>query len=164
MKKNARRFWMVTAICGGTALLFLALYWSGYEPLQKLEYYTQDLRTRLGVKTPVDPRLVLVGIDRATYASDFDEKEVQADPTLQLMQRNFPWSRAVWATVIQRLADAGAKVIVLDLIFSGQGEGDEALRQVLDKYKDKVVIGSNFRDLEADRGRNSMVLDVPNAS
>ena len=164
MKKNARRFWMVTAICGGTALLFLALYWHGYEPLQKLEYYTQDLRTRLGVKTPIDPRLVLVGIDRATYASEFDEKEVQADPTLKLLQGNFPWSRAVWAEMVQRLADAGAKVIVLDLIFSGQGEGDDALRQVLDKYKDRVVIGSNFRDLSADRGRESLVLDAPNAS
>ncbi len=155
---------MVTAICGGMALLFLALYSRGYEPLQKLEYYTQDLRTRFGVKTPVDPRLVLIGIDRATYAADFDDKDIQADPTLKLLQKNFPWSRAVWAGMIQRLADAGAKVIVLDLIFAGQGEGDEALRQALDKYKDKVVIGSNFRDLTADRGRNSLTLDLPNAS
>ncbi len=164
MKKNVRRFWMVTAICGGTALLFLLLVGRGYEPLQKLEYYTQDLRTRLGVKTPVDPRLVLVGIDRATYASDFDEKDIQADPTLKLLQKNFPWSRTVWAEMIQRLADAGAKVIVLDLIFAGEGEGDEALRQALDKYKDRVVIGSNFRDLTADRGRSSLTLDLPNAS
>ncbi len=157
---------MVTAICGGTALLFLALYWRGYEPLQKLEYYTEDLRTRLGVKTPVDPRLVLIGIDRPSDAGcDFDDGvEIQANPDLQLLQRSFPWSREVWARLIQRLADAGAKVIVVDLIFSGQGEGDDALKAVLDKYRDQVVIGANFRDLRADRGKDSLTLDVPNAS
>src|SRR5690242_16545803 len=128
MKKSASRFWIVTAICAGTALLFLALYWRGYEPLQKLEFYTQDLRTRYGEKTPVDSRLVLIGIDRASYASDFSETELKSDPTLQLLGRNFPWSRAVWAGLIQRLADAGAKAIVLDLVFAGEGEDDPALK------------------------------------
>jgi len=46
MKKNARHLWIVSAICGGTALLFIALLWRGdeYEPLQKLEFFTQDMR------------------------------------------------------------------------------------------------------------------------
>ncbi|MDB6018308.1 MAG: hypothetical protein JWR19_2797 [Pedosphaera sp.] len=163
MKKSASRFWIVTAIGAGTALLCLALYWRGYEPLQKLEFYTQDLRTRYGKKSPIDPRLVLIGIDRASYASDFTEAEFQSSPALQPLRGNFPWSRTVWANLIQRLADSGAKVIVLDLIFAGQGEGDDVLKQVLEKYKDRVVIGGNFRDLKSDRGA-SLTLDLPNAS
>lgn len=163
MKKSTRRFWMVTAICGGTALLFFLLVRFGYEPLQHLEYYTQDLRARLGVKTPIDPRLVLIGIDRSSYAADITEEESHASPTLQLLRKNYPWSRAVWAEAIQRLADAGAKVIVLDLVFAAEGDGDDAFQRVLDKYKERVVIGFNIREVETDRGR-SLTLDVPNAS
>ena len=65
--------------------------------------------------------------------------------------------------MIQRLADAGARVIALDLVFAGQSDGDDALKEVLDKYRDRVVIGSNIRDLKSDRGI-TMTLDVPNAS
>ena len=79
---------MVTAICGGTAALFFALALTGYEPLQRLEYFTQDIRSRLGTKTPVDPRLVLIGIDRPAY--DFADDEVRTDPTLGCLRKNFP--------------------------------------------------------------------------
>ncbi len=156
---------MVTAICGGTALLFLTLVWTRtqLDSLLRLEAYTQDMRMVFGERTPVDPNLVLIGIDQPEYSSFFSEEELQADPSLRLLLKSFPWSRAVWAHLIQRLGDAGAKVIALDLLFGGQGDGDEELRAALDKYKDRVVIGSNFHDLKSDRG-NSLTLDVPNAS
>ena len=163
MKKNARRFWTVTAICGGTALLFLVMVWDGFDPLQKLEFYTQDVRATLGVKTPVDPRLAFIGIDRTEYKSLFSEEKLKAYPALQLLQMTYPWSRAVWADLVQRLAEAGAKVIILDLYFGGTKEGDDALRQVLNTYKDRVVVSANFHDLKSDRV-DSMTLDLPNIS
>lgn len=159
---------MVTAICGGTALLFLLMVWSGgvhykeVESLQWLEFYTQDKRAVLGVKTPVDPRLVLIGIDKTEY-SDFTPDEIAANPTLKFLRRPYPWPRAVWADLITRLADGGAKVIVLDLYFGAEGDGDDALKQALDKYKDRVVIGSNLHDLASDRG-DTLNLDLPNPS
>ncbi len=149
---------MVTATCGGTAALFFALALAGYEPLQRLEYFTQDIRSRLGTKTPVDPRLVLIGIDRPAY--DFSDDEVRTNPTLGYLRKNFPWSRAVWAETIRRLADAGAKVIVVDLLLAAEGDGDDALREVLDKYREHVVIGCNIHRLESNRG-DSFVMDVP---
>ncbi len=155
---------MVTAICGGTALLFLLLGWANIEvaSLTSLEAYTKDLRATYGLKTPVDTNLVLIGIDRPAYLY-FSDAELQEDPTLQLLQKAFPWSRTVWAALITKLADAGAKVIVLDLVFGGQGDGDEAMKQALDKYRDHVVIGLNLHDLKSDRGM-SMTQDVPNPS
>ncbi len=164
MKKSAARFWIVSAICAGTALLWVLMYCNHAQTPQELEFYSQDWRTRFGNKTPIDPRLVLIGIDRPSYGTDFSAEELASDPTLPLLTRNFPWSRAVWAVLIQRLADAGAKVIVLDLVFSGQGEGDDAFKQVLDKYRDRVVIGANFRDVKSDGGKESLTLDLPNAS
>jgi len=42
--------------------------------------------------------------------------------------------------LITKLADAGAKTIVIDLVFAAPKEGDDTLRRVLDKYRDGVVI------------------------
>jgi len=130
--------------------------------LEEAEHYTQDVRTRLGRKTPVDPRLVLIGIDRPLYeASDFGEEVLQSTPVLRELQKNFPWSRAVWAELIEKLAGAGAKVIAFDLVFASPNEGDEALRQALEKHKDKVVIGCSLSPQKTDRG-NVLQLLAPN--
>ncbi|HEX3798374.1 MAG TPA: adenylate/guanylate cyclase domain-containing protein [Verrucomicrobiae bacterium] len=163
-KKHNRRFWVVTAICGGTALLFLMLGWThnNLSSLVGLEAYTEDLRATYGTKTPIDPQLVLIGIDKPAYL-DYSDDELKQDPTLRLLQTSFPWSRAVWADLITHLCDAGAKVVVLDLVFGGQGEGDEAMKAAMDKYRDHVVIGCNIHDVKTDRGI-SMTLDVPNPS
>ncbi len=164
MKKQTRRFWMVTAICGGIAGLFLMLVVTGKEipSLLSLEAYTEDLRTTYGAKTPVDDRLVLIGIDKPAYL-DYSDEELKEDPALGLLQTSFPWSRAVWADLITRLSEAGAKVIVMDLVFGGQGEGDEAMKAAMNKYRDHVVIGCNIHDIKTDRGL-SMTLDIPNPS
>ena len=81
---------------------------------------------------------------------------------LRDLQNNFPWSRAVWARLIEKLSDAGAKVIVFDLVFASQGDGDEALRQALEKYKDRVVIGYNINVGSTERGEVRELL-LPNS-
>jgi len=43
----------------------------------------------------------------------------------------WPWSRAVHARLIEKLCDAGAKVIAIDLVFAAELEGDDALHQAL---------------------------------
>lgn len=152
MNTIRKRLTVVFVLCAASALLVGVLHRLGFVPLAEAEFYTQDWRTRLGTKTTVDPRLVLIGIDRASYAGDLDPAEVRRAPVLGLLEENFPWSRAVWATLIDKLATAGARVIIVDLIFSAPGRDDAALRRVLDKYRDRVVIGCNFSDLETGRG------------
>src|SRR4051812_26343998 len=71
-------------------------------PLIEAENYIQDWFVRRGRKSPADPRLVLIGIDRASYAQDILPAEAEADPVLAVLRGNFPWSRAVWATLIER--------------------------------------------------------------
>src|ERR1017187_7311063 len=111
MKPAAKRPVIVLAICGTVTLVFLTLWLRGFVPLQQMEFFAQDWQTRLGRKTPVDDRLVLIGIDKPVYSSDFSDAELQREPVLRDLQRNFPWSRAVWARLIEKLDDAGAKVI-----------------------------------------------------
>ena len=162
MKSPARRSLIVLAICGVYTLAAVGLWRHGFVPFQQMEFFAQDWQTRLGPKTPMDDRLVLIGIDKPVYASDFSDRELEREPVLRDLQNNFPWSRAVWARLIEKLSDAGAKVIVFDLVFASQGDGDEALRQALEKYKDRVVIGYNINVGSTERGEVRELL-LPNS-
>ncbi len=148
---SRRARWLAIMMGTGTVTL-AALYFLGFTPLLGLEYYSQDLRARLGRKTPADPRLVFLGIDQASYHDILLESEIQDSPILKELAKTFPWSRAVWAALIERLCNAGAKVVALDLLFAAPGDGDDALQATLEKFRDRVVIGSNFTDLQGDQG------------
>src|SRR5882757_1808291 len=163
MKPANKRPLIVLAICAVCTLPFLILWARGFVPLQEMEFFAQDWQTRLGRKTPVDDRLVLIGIDKPVYSSDFSDEEIQREPVLKDLQNNFPWSRAVWARLIEKLSDAGAKVIVFDLVFASQSDGDDALHQALEKYKDRVVIGYNINVTKTDRGETRELL-LPNST
>ena len=161
MKSAAKRTPVVLIICAACTLLFGVLWRYDFPPLHSLETYTEDLQTRLGRKTPYDNRLVLIGIDKEVYGpTDFSAAEVKDEPTLALLQQNYPWSRAVWARLIQKLGDAGARVIVFDLVFLAPGPGDEQLKQALEKYGDRVVIGYSIADTHPDQ-RGFIELQFP---
>lgn len=140
----------------------LGLWRRGFVPLQQMEFFAQDWQTRLGRKNPVDDRLVLIGVDKPVYLSDFSDEELQREPVLRHLQNNFPWSRAVWARLIEKLAAAGAKVIVFDLVFAAPADGDAELQLALDKYRDRVVIGYNLSAGKTERGNFSELL-LPHA-
>jgi adenylate cyclase len=161
MKPASKRPLIVLAICAAVTLVFLFLWARGFDPLRQVEFSVQDWQVRQGRKTPVDDRLVLVGIDKPIYSADFSDAELQGEPVLTNLQNSFPWSRAVWARLIGKLSDAGAKVIVFDLVFASQLDGDDELHQALEKYKDRVVIGYNINIGKTDRG-NSSELQLPN--
>jgi adenylate cyclase len=131
-------------------------------PLTDAENYIQDFFARHGRFTPANTNLVLIGIDQPVYSSSFSDAELQREPVLRDLQGNFPWSRAVWARLIEKLSDAGAKTIAIDLVFAAASDGDAELRAALDKYGDRVVIGDNFNSIETDRGI-LMRFTAPNA-
>lgn len=89
--------------------------------------------------------LVLLGIDEASMALDsLDPDEIASNPTLSLMNDRFPWDRRVWAEAIDRLAGAGAKLIVFDLIFTSASdpEADAAFAAAIQRHPGKVVLVS----------------------
>jgi adenylate cyclase len=121
-------------------------------PLRDSEFYIEDFFLQHSSFAPLDPRLELVGIDRPSYEDEIFPEEGAKDPTLQALRGRFPWSRKVFAAIVEKLGAAGAKLIILDLVFGAEAEGDQELRAALDKYADKVLIGSNINLVETDRG------------
>src|SRR5688572_16045801 len=161
MKVKLGRQLVIALVCGLWTAGVVALYGVGFRPLHDMEGLLGDWRMRLGRKTKPDPNLVLIGIDRASYASDIDDKEAEVKPALQHLKSTFPWSREVWAELVEQLVNAGAKAVVLTMQFPGPGNGDEALARVLQKHSDQVVIGSDFSEVDDAQGGNSLQLSLP---
>ncbi|HMJ90009.1 MAG TPA: adenylate/guanylate cyclase domain-containing protein [Candidatus Acidoferrum sp.] len=133
---------MIIAICAiCTALVYL---WLNFETNNVAEFWVQDFTLRNGRHVEVDPRLVFIGIDQPNYADRLAGEDLAAVPVLAHLTNNFPWSRAVWAEAIDRIASGGARAIMLDLVLAAPGHGDDVLRAVLDKHRDRVVIAANI--------------------
>jgi adenylate cyclase len=115
----------------------------------RAEQNFEDLLRREGRKTPTPPDFVFLGIDQSTLQMPpLAAEEVANNRAFQLMiEQPFPWSREVWALLLDRLFAAGARLVIFDLIFSPPNDGDPAFHAALDRYRDKVVLGANF-DME----------------
>ena len=157
------RLWFLAAIClfwtGGIVLMrhvpripFLSAVWSG-------EQGFEDLMQREGRKTATHADFVFLGIDQSTLQlPPFTAEELATNRAFQLMtERSYPWSREVWALLLDRLFNAGARVVMFDMMFDSAKDGDPAFHDALEKYHDRVVLGANFD------AAKTMQLVVPNA-
>ena len=147
---SRHRFWILALICAFcTGLIFsghflpgtpfLSVPWGG-------EQSFEDLLRREGRKTPTRDDFVFLGIDQSTLQlPPMTTEEIAGSRAFRLMtERPFPWSREVWALLLDRLFGAGARLVMFDVIFSPPNDGDPAFHTTLDRYRDKVVLGANF--------------------
>ena len=106
----------------------------------------EDLLRREGRKTPAPSDFVFLGIDQSTLQlPPLTAEEIASNRAFQLMtEKPFPWSREVWALLLDRLFVGGARVVMFDMVFNPPNDGDSALHAALDRYRDKVVLGANF--------------------
>src|SRR6266404_1737261 len=134
-------FWTAVIFLGHfyPATPFFSIPWDG-------EQSFEDLLRKEGRKTAVPPDFVFVGIDQSTLQlPPLTAEEIENNRAFQLMtERPFPWSREVWALLLDRLVAAGARLVIFDMIFSPLDAGDPAFHAALDRYHDKVVVGANF--------------------
>jgi adenylate cyclase len=101
-------------------VVILYLWTSQFSFLRSLEAKALDLRFHLrGVKSPA-PGIVLVVIDDRSIAE----------------LGRWPWSRRHFAEIVQRLRQAGAKVVAFDLLFT-EAEAN-AERQVMERWRQVV--------------------------
>lgn len=85
---------------------------------QNLENSALDLYYRLRPTAPSPPELLLVAIDEDSF---------------QEIRRPWPWPRRFHAQLINRLAAAGARLIIFDVLFAepSNPEDDQALAQAM---------------------------------
>jgi CHASE2 domain-containing sensor protein len=91
LRRNRLALTATAAIAFVLALLASLVPWQ--QKWHQVKFFALNWQTRIGAKTPVDNRLVLIGID---------------EESLKALGR-WPWSRAVHARLIEKLSDAGAR-------------------------------------------------------
>ena len=144
------RFLVLVFICFfWTGVIFLGHFFPGVPFISapwRGEQSFEDLLRREGRKTSAPPDFVFLGIDQSTLQlPPLSAEEIAGNRAFQLMtEKPFPWSREVWALLLDRLFAAGARVVMFDMIFSPPNDGDSAFHAALDRYRDKVVLAANF--------------------
>ena len=134
-----RRLTLRVLLLAGAALLLLGLqiaasFFNANTPLQNLELGGRDAMMRLRGPQPVSGEIVIVAIDDLSIA----------DQGLQ-----WPWPRALLAEIVDKLNEAGASVIGLDIFLfaeSADPSGDEALARALENAENSVAVMQIFRD------------------
>ena len=106
----------------------------------------EDFLQRSGRKTPTRDDFVFLGVDQATLQMPpLTPEELENNRAFQLMTaKPFPWSREVWAILLDKLCGAGARLVMFDLVFSPPNEGDPVFHDALEKYRDRVVLAANI--------------------
>src|SRR5712671_3502634 len=144
------RLLVLTLIClFWTGLIFLGYFFPSAPFISapwRAEQSFEDLLRREGRETMPPRDFVFLGIDQSTLElPPFTPEELTGNRALQLMtERPFPWSREVWALLLDKLFAAGARLVMIDLLFNPPNDGDPAFHAALDRYRDKVVVGANF--------------------
>ncbi len=119
---------------------FLSAPWRG-------EQSFEDLLRQEGRKTATRNDFVFLGLDQSTLElPPLTPDEIANNRAFQVMtERPFPWSREIWALLLDRLFSAGARLVMFDVMFDQQKDGDPAFRAALDRYRDKVSTRRQFR-------------------
>ena len=144
------RLLILAGICGFWTVLVVTARFVPEAPffstVWRNEQSFEDLLRREGRKTATHPDFVFLGIDQSTLQLPlFTPDELRNNRAFQLMtERPFPWSREVWALLLDRLLGAGARLVMFDLVFNPPNDGDPAFHAALEKYRDRVVVGSNI--------------------
>jgi len=155
----------VTVLCALCTAAVLVLHATSV-PFQRVENHVRDLVTQYFTRrATADPRLVYLAIDDQSLnvgeSNSLFPDDLAASPALREMATSFPWPRDLYGMVIDRLMQAGAKVVVFDILFPSEREGDAQLKAALDKYGDHLVIGSNFVDDPRPGAPRSLTLPAP---
>src|SRR5260370_40535343 len=119
---------------------FLSTPWRGEQSLE-------DLLRREGRKTAAPQDFVFLGIDQSTLQlPPLTAEEVSGNRAFQLMTAQpFPWSREVWALLLDRLFGAGARLVMFEIKFNPLDDGDPAFHAALDPYRQKVGFAAHLQ-------------------
>src|SRR6266404_4937216 len=147
---SRHRLWVLGLICFfWTGLIFLGHFFPTTPFLSapwRGEQSFEDLLRQEGRKTAPPKDFVFLGLDQSTLQlPPLAPEEIAGNRAFELMTaRPWPWSREVWAGLLDRLFAAGARLVIFDLLFNPLNDGDPAFHAALDRYRDKVVVGANF--------------------
>ncbi len=128
------------------------------EAAGRIEARSLDVRFGLRGPQPAHPQVAVVGVlNVSPKPSDFRPAELVAAEALRLMcEREFPWSRKVFAELLDRLFAEGARAVAFDFVFPAAKEGDDELRAALERHRGRVLLGWSLEEQMPDPSRRML--------
>lgn len=139
-------------LIGATALI------TGFDLgfVRSFEHQGQALMWELRGPVMAPEDIVILAIDEESLSQGqhyLDQPE--AYPELAGIG-SWPWPRATYAAAVEKLLDAGADAIALDIVFdlpsSYGAEDDDAFVEVLSEYGSQVVLAAQYGDVDLRQG------------
>ena len=149
-------------------LAVLNVYLFHYTPLRDLKLIHTfegnflDVRYQWPTTREISSTIVIVGIDDSSFNLErISEVDIAKSRALQLITPHWPWDREIFALLLQRLIEAGAKMVIFDFVFEGASPGDALFAEAMDEHRDKFAMGSRFEYQLTDIGERRVVLNYP---
>jgi len=128
---------------------------SGWVNLMESQTVSAFFQLRGAIAPPAD--IVILAIDDQSIS--VPEQYYKSDPQQYAYLeplKSFPFKRAAYAQIIEKLMQAGAKSVALDVVFdtpSSYGSADDRqLQAVLKKYGSKVTLAALYENFESHQG------------
>lgn len=165
------RRWRTTVFIVVYALLVGALFLTNLREsvwMQEIENTALAWRFQQRGTTEPDPRITLLGVDTSTFSIQnegramLDAADYEEAPILRYIRPEWPWDKRVWAHVLDKLAGAGARLVIFDFVFFSQSEGDLLFSETIEQYRDQTVLASYYEHQQDVEGNVSVVFFEPN--
>ncbi|WOD37612.1 serine/threonine-protein kinase [Nodosilinea sp. E11] len=156
MQRQIKRDWVKLSLAGLWLSFVAAHVATDSTPARLLEGQIQTLF--FDIRGPVAPPndIVILAMDDESFGQ---AEYYRADPDQYghlAPIAGSPWQRRAYAIAIERLLEAGAKAVAVDvLMFSDSSYGpadDQALTDVLTRYGDRVVLATSVDDAQLRQG------------
>lgn len=87
------------------------------------------------------PQVALVGITQKSLDQTSLQEFLQDSPAIVKMAEGFwPFPRATYAYVLDRLFELGAKTVAIDILYASNRPGDDEFNEALKRHAGKVVL------------------------
>ncbi len=127
----------------------------GWVQLLENQAYSTFFLVRGAVAPPED--IVILAIDEQSISvpQQYYKTDPQAYAYLEPL-KSFPYQRAAYAQVIEKLVQAGARHVAVDVLFdqpSSYGKKDDRkFQRTLQRYGDKVTLAASYESFETHQG------------
>ena len=124
--------------------------------VRSLEHQSQSLMWELRGAVSAPDDIVILAIDEESLSQGQHYLDQPEDyPELAAIS-SWPWPRATYAAAVQKLLDAGAAAVALDIVFaqpSSYGPADDrAFAEVLAQKGSQVVLAAEYGDIDLRQG------------
>lgn len=156
-RQSSRLTWLAHIVTGACTVLAAIATGSNARLVQLIESQAQSLFFEIrGAVAPPSEIVILAIDDESLSAADqYYLTDPQKYAYLEPLKA-WPWKRAAYAQVIEKLMAAGAKSVALDILLttpSSYGNtDDQQLANVLQRYPGKITLAAEYADGDIRQG------------